>query len=109
VLNAYRAVYGASAPILNLPMSGDGVALRNQQDWTRARRAGTVTAYVQGNTVTITGPPGTLVPATAPAGTSVGSAGWGSFGTSYAGELSGYSRLGEQPLRLVLPSAPFRA
>jgi hypothetical protein len=109
VLNAYRAVYGSSAPILNLPMPGDGVALRNQQEWTQAKRAGTVTAYVQGNTLTITGPPGTLVPATAPAGTSVGSAGWGSFGSSYAGELSGYTRLGEQPLKLVLPSAPFRA
>jgi hypothetical protein len=108
VLNDYHAVYGPSAPILNLPMSGDGAALRNQQEWTQAMRAGTVTAYVQGNTVTITGPPGTLVPATAPAGTRVGSAGWGSFGSSYAGELSGYTRLGEQPLKLVLPSAPFR-
>jgi hypothetical protein len=108
VLDAYHAVYGPSAPILNLPMSGDGAALRNQQEWTQAMRAGTVTAYVQGNTVTITGPPGTLVPATAPAGTRVGSAGWGSFGSSYAGELSGYTRLGEQPLKLILPSAPFR-
>ena len=44
----------------------------------------------------------------APAGTRVGSAGWGSFGSSYAGELSGYTRLGEQPLKLILPSAPFR-
>jgi hypothetical protein len=108
VLNAYRAVYGPGAPILNLPMSGAGAAMRNQQEWAQAMRAGTITAYVQGRTLTITGPPGTLVPATAPAGTSVGSAGWGTFGGSYAGELSGYTRLGEQPLRLVLPSAPFR-
>jgi hypothetical protein len=108
VLNAYRAVYGPSAPILNLPMSGDGAALRNQQEWAQAMGSGTVTAYVQGNTVTITGPPGTLVPTTVPAGTSVGSAGWGTFGSSYAGQLSGYTRLGEQPLKLVLDSAPFR-
>jgi hypothetical protein len=108
VLNAYHAVYGPSAPILNLPMSGDGAALRNQQEWAQAMRAGTVTAYVQGNTVTITGPPGTLVPTTVPAGTSVGSAGWGTFGSSCAGELSGYTRLGEQSLKLVLGSAPFR-
>ena len=52
-------------------------------------QAGSVTAYVQGSTLTITGPPGTLVPATAPVGTSVGSAGWGTSGASYAGELSG--------------------
>jgi hypothetical protein len=108
VLNAYRAVYGPSAPILNLPMSGDGAALRSQQEWVKAMRAGTISAYVQGNTLTITGPPGTLVPATVPAGTRVGSADWGTFGSSYAGELSGYTRLGEQPLRLVLGSAPFR-
>jgi hypothetical protein len=108
VLNAYHAVYGPSAPILNLPMSGDGAVLHNQQEWAQARRAGTVTAYVQGSTLTITGPPGTLVPATVPAGTSVGSAGWGTYGSGYAGELSGYTRLGEQSLKLVLNSAPFR-
>jgi hypothetical protein len=108
VLNAYRAVYGPSAPILNLPMSGDGAALLSQQEWAKAMRAGTVSAYVQGNTLTITGPPGTLVPATVPAGTRVGSADWGIFGSSYAGELSGYTRLGDQPLRLVLGSEPFR-
>jgi hypothetical protein len=48
------------------------------------------------------------VPATVPAGTRVGSADWGTFGNGYAGELSGYTRLSEQPLRLVLGSAPFR-
>jgi hypothetical protein len=105
VLSAYRAVYNSSAPILNLPMSGDGVAMRNQQLWTQAMSAGTVTAWVQGNTVTISGPPGTPVPTTVPAGTG-GSAG---FGSSYGGEQSGYTRLGEQPLRIVLGSAPFRA
>jgi hypothetical protein len=68
-------------------------------------RAGTVTAWVEGNTVTISGPPGTLVPTTVPAGTGAGSAAWGS---PYAGERSGYTRLGEHPLELVLGSAPFR-
>ncbi|MGH3282690.1 MAG: hypothetical protein ACRDNW_26670, partial [Trebonia sp.] len=33
VLSAYRAVFNGSAPIDNLPMSGDGVALRDQQLW----------------------------------------------------------------------------
>ena len=63
VLSAYRAVYGASAPIVNLPMSGDGVALHNQTLWAETLRAGTVSAWVQGKTVTISGPPG------APSGT----------------------------------------
>ena len=64
VLAAYQAVYGASAPIENLPMSGDGVVLRNQQLWAEAEQAARppVTAWVQGNTVTVSGPPGTTVP-----------------------------------------------
>lgn len=109
VLSAYRAVYGPSAPIVNLPTSGDGEVLRNQQLWDRARRAGTVSGWVQGNTVTIEGPSGTTVPVTVPAGTTVGSAAGPAFGGLYAGQLSGYARLGSQPLRLVLGSAPYRA
>lgn len=100
VLSAYRAVYGASAPVVNLPMSGDGIALHDQ-----ALRAGTVSAWVQGSTVTISGPPGTLVPVTVPAGTRVGSAAVPTFGSPYTCELSGYTRLGSRPLRLVLGSA----
>jgi hypothetical protein len=109
VLGAYRAVYGASAPVVNLPMSGDGAALHHQALWARALRAGTVSAYVQGSTVTISGPPGTQVPVTVPAGTQVGSAAGRLFGGPYANELSGYAMLGSQPLRLALPSAPYRA
>lgn len=107
VLSAYRAVYGASAPIDNLPTSGDGVVLHNQALWAQALRAGTVSAWVQGKTVTISGPPGTVVPVTVPAGTRVGSAAGPAFGTPYANELSQYSTLGSQPLRLVLGSAPY--
>jgi hypothetical protein len=107
VLSAYRAVYGPSAPIDNLPTIGDGAVLRNEQLWTQARQAGTVTAWVQGNTVTISGPPGTPVPVTVPAGTRVGSASGPAYGFSYAGELSGFAKLGSQPLKLVLGSAPY--
>ena len=35
ILSAYRAVYGPSAPIINLPMSGGGTVLRKQQLWAR--------------------------------------------------------------------------
>jgi len=107
VLSAYRAVYGPSAPIENLPAIGDGAVLRNQQLWAQARQAGTVTAWVQGNTVTISGPPGTPVPVTVPAGTTVGSASGPAYGFSYAGERSGFTTLGSQPLKLRLGSAPY--
>jgi hypothetical protein len=107
VLSAYRAVYGPSAPIENLPTDQDGAVLRDQQLWAQARQAGTVSAWVQGNTITISGPPGTPVPVTAPAGTTVGSAAGPAYGFSYAGERSGFTTLGSQPLKLVLGSAPY--
>ncbi len=62
---------------------------------------------MQGNTVTISGPAGTPVPVTVPAGTRVGSASGPTYGFSYAGELSGFAKLGSQPLKLVLGSAPY--
>jgi hypothetical protein len=106
ILAAYRAVYGASAPIVNLPMSADGVVLHNQQLWATAQRHGLVTAWVQGRTVTVSGPAGTTVPVTVPAGTTAGP-GVPAFGSSYASELSQYTTLGARPLKLVLGSAPF--
>ena len=106
ILSAYRAVYGSTAPIVNLPMSGDGVVLHNQQLWATALREHLVTAWVQGNTVTISGPPGTTVPVTVPAGTTLGSGG-PAFGSLYASGLSDYTTLGSHPLKLVLSSAPF--
>ena len=106
VLSAYRAVYGPSAPIENLATDRDGAVLRDQQLWAAAVKAGTVTAWVDGNTVTVSGPPGTPVPVTVPAGTRTGAASGPGFGFSYSGELSGYATLGAQPLKLVLGAAP---
>jgi hypothetical protein len=107
VLSAYRAVYGPSAPVTNLPTSGDGVVLRDQQLWAQALRAGAVSAWVDGKTVTISGPPGLPVPVTVPAGTRVGSASGALFGSHYATEQSAYTTLGPHPLRLALGTAPF--
>ena len=106
VLSAYRSVYGADTPIVNLPMSGDGVALHHQQLWATAMREHLVTAWVQGRTVTISGPAGTTVPVTVPQGTTAGSGGQ-AFGSGYAGELSQYTVLGSHQLTLTLGSAPF--
>jgi hypothetical protein len=109
VLSAYRAVYGPAAPLVNQSMAGDGTALRDQQLWAAALRSGAVTAWVQGRTVTVSGPPGTLVPVTAPAGSRSGPAAGATFGQPYGGERSAYVKLGTRPLRLTLPAAPFAA
>jgi hypothetical protein len=106
ILSAYHAVYRADTPIVNLPMSGGGAALQNQQLWATAVREHLVTAWVQGRTVTISGPSGTTVPVTVPQGTTTGSDGQ-AFGSRYAGELSQYTVLGSHPLTLTLGSAPF--
>src|SRR5581483_5843713 len=106
VLAAYRAVFNSIAPILNLPTDKNGVILRNQQLWADAVKAGKITAWVQGNTVTISGPKGTPVPLTAPAGTKLGTA---PYGASYSHEVSGFTTLTSQPLKITLPSAPYRA
>jgi hypothetical protein len=106
ILSAYRAVYAPDAPVVNLPMSGAGAVLRNQQLWATALREHLVTAWVDGSTVTISGPAGTTVPVTVPAGTTAGTGGR-AFGGPYAGEFSQYTMLGAKPLKLTLGSAPF--
>jgi hypothetical protein len=109
VLSAYRAVYGPSAPIDNLPTDRDGVVLREQQLWAQAVTAGTVSAWVEGNTVTISGPPGTPVPLTVPAGSTVSTPAGPAYGFTYAGERSGFTTLGTQPLKIQLAAAPYPA
>jgi hypothetical protein len=102
VLSAYRDVFGPAAPIVNLPLPGDGAALHRQDQWAAAAAAGTVTAYVSGGTLTVSGPPGTPVPITVPAAAAAP-------GQRYAGARSGWVTLGSRPLRLVLGAGPFRA
>jgi hypothetical protein len=106
VLNAYRAVFNSTAPIVNFPTIKDGEVLRNQQLWAEAVKAGKITAWVQGNTITVSGPKGTPVPVTAPTGTNLGSA---AYGQPYSHDVSAFTVLGSQPLKLTLPSAPYRA
>ena len=57
--------------------------------------------------VTISGPAGTPVPVTVPAGTTVGQPGGPAFGSPYADEMSAYATLGSQPLKLTLSSSVF--
>jgi len=106
-LQAYRAVYAANAPVVNQRLSGAGAAMNSQDQWAQTLSGGTVSGYVQGSTVTITGPSGTSVPLTMPAGTKVGTSGGAAFGASYAQELSAYTTLGSGSLTLVLKATPY--
>jgi hypothetical protein len=109
VLSSYRSVYASSTPVVNQPLSADGAALHAQDIWAQTLSAGTVSGYVQGNTVTITGPSGTSVPVTAPNGTRVGSSKGPVFGSAYAGEHSDRTTLGTGPLTLALTTTPYPA
>jgi hypothetical protein len=109
VLSDYRSVYAGNTPIVNQRLSADGAALNAQAIWAQTLGAGTVSGYIQGNTVTITGPSGTSVPVTVPNGARIGSARGATFGTAYAGEHSDYTTLGSGPLTLVLRTSPYPA
>jgi hypothetical protein len=98
-LDAYRSKFAGNAPVVELTMTDAGRVLQDQASWTQS--AGTVTAYRQGGVVTVSGPPGTVVPVTVPAGTTVGGA---AFGASYGGEQSGHHALAGD-LTLTLPAA----
>jgi len=98
VLSSYRAVFAGNAPIVNQRLSAAGAAMHSQDQWAQASAAGTVSGYVQGSTVTISGPSGTSVPVTAPNGTKVGTAKGAAFGSAYGGELSAYTTLIAVPI-----------
>jgi hypothetical protein len=107
VLSDYKSVFAGNTPIVNQRMSADGEALNAQDIWAQTLSAGTVSGYIQGNTVTITGPSGTSVPVTVPNGTKVGTSKGAVFGTAYAAEHSDYTTLGSGPLTLVLKTTPY--
>jgi hypothetical protein len=101
VLDAYRAKFAGSAPVIEQTMTDAGRVLQNEASWAQTRAAGTVSAFRQGGVVTVSAPPGTVVPVTVPAGTTVAGA---SFGASYGGEQSAYQTLGGSALTLTLPA-----
>lgn len=95
ILNSYRTSFAVDAPLVNLTQTQAADVLGKQQAWTGAQSQ--VTAYVQGNQVTVTNPTSAAVPVTVPAGTTVNGA---AFGSSYGGELSGWVN-GNQAFTLV--------
>jgi hypothetical protein len=109
VLTEYRAVYSSSAPVVNERLSAAGTALLAQGTWARARAAGKVRGYIQGNRVTITGPARTMVPVTVPEGARTSTRNGAAFGSPYAGERSGYQTLGSGALTVWLGGPPYTA
>jgi hypothetical protein len=102
VLDGYHALFADDTPLVNLRMKDIGAELKRRAAWQSAVRAGQVTAYRVGGTVTVSAPGGVAVTATMPVGTTLGG---GSFGTAYAGAVSGWTSSAGRPLTLTVPSS----
>ncbi|MFI6685201.1 hypothetical protein [Streptomyces sp. NPDC050485] len=112
VLGQYKALYAASAPLVNPRMKDIGAELHNRSLWNSAVKAGQVTAYRIGDSVTVQAPPGVQVTATMPNGThQVLRSGTTGFGQAYAGSVSGWvsPESGQSGVGLALAPAPARA
>jgi hypothetical protein len=105
VLSAYRARYATNAPVVNQTLTDAGGTLQQQGAWATTLAAGSVSGYLQGGKVTVTGPRNTVVPVTVPTGTRVGTATGPAFGSAYGGEQSAYGTIGVLgSSTLVLPA-----
>ncbi|MFI5684171.1 hypothetical protein [Streptomyces sp. NPDC051636] len=101
VLDGYDALFADNTPVVNLRMKDIGTELKRRAAWQTALRAGQVTAYRIGGTVTVDAPSGVAVTATLPTGTTLNGSG---YGEAYAGALSGWTPSAGSPLTLTLPS-----
>ncbi|MFE7901503.1 hypothetical protein ACFU3E_29165 [Streptomyces sp. NPDC057424] len=102
VLDGYEELFAEDTPVVNPRMRDIGAELRRRADWQAAVRAGEITAYRIGGTVTVDAPDGLAVPATLPTGTTLAGA---AFGTAYAGAVSGWTPSAGAPLALTLPAS----
>ncbi|GAA2461423.1 hypothetical protein ACFPFX_19020 [Streptomyces mauvecolor] len=112
VLDQYKTLYAASAPLVNLRMKDIGAELRNRGAWNTAVKAGQVTGYRIGDSVTVQAPAGVAVTATMLNGTNqVLGSGSSAFGQAYAGSVSGWvsPQTGQSSVSLALAPAPARA
>ncbi|MEU9099877.1 hypothetical protein [Streptomyces sp. NPDC048361] len=108
VLDQYKTLYAASAPLVNLRMKDIGAELRDRGAWNTAVKAGQVTAYRIGAGVTVQAPTGVTVTATMPTGTQqVLTGGTTAFGQAYAGSVSGWvsPQSGQSSVALALAPA----
>ena len=102
VLNGYEALFSEDTPVVNLRMRDIGAELERRAEWQAALRAGEITAYRIGGTVTVDAPDGLAVTATLPTGTTLAGA---AFGEAYAGSASGWTPSTGAPLALTLPAS----
>ncbi|QHA02766.1 hypothetical protein GQF42_05225 [Streptomyces broussonetiae] len=100
VLDGYNALFADNTPLVNLRMKDIGTELQRRAAWKSALDAGQVTAYRIGDAVTVQAPNGTAVTASLPTGTTIGA---GSFGTAYAGQVSGWTPSSGAALTFTLP------
>ncbi|MGW0949192.1 hypothetical protein ACWD4O_42540 [Streptomyces sp. NPDC002623] len=102
VLDGYRALFADNTPVVNPRMEDIGIELQRRAAWQKALQAGQVTAYRIGNAVTVQAPFGLAVSGSAPIGTTLLGA---AFGTAYAGRLSGWNISNGLPVTLTLPAS----
>ncbi|MDH6696708.1 hypothetical protein [Streptomyces sp. MAA16] len=102
VLGSYQDLFATNTPVVNLRMRDIGTELKRRAAWQSAVQAGQVTAYRIGTAVTVSAPSGIQVTATLPTGTTLGGT---SFGTAYAGAVSGWTPSAGTPLTLTLPAS----
>ncbi|MFE6411022.1 hypothetical protein ACFVOR_29290 [Streptomyces sp. NPDC057837] len=102
VLDGYAALFAANTPLVNPRMKDIGAELERRAEWQDALRAGQVTAYRVGGTVTVEAPDGLAVTATLPTGTTLAGA---AYGEAYAGAVSGWTPSTGTPLTLTLPAS----
>ncbi|MEU0387626.1 hypothetical protein [Streptomyces chartreusis] len=92
VLDDYRALFADNTPLENPRHSAIGTEVQRRAAWQTALANNRVTAYRIGDTVTVTAPSGTQIPATAPEGTKQQLLlGTTAFGTPYAGSRSAWT------------------
>ncbi|MFF7165077.1 hypothetical protein ACFZBP_27540 [Streptomyces sp. NPDC008086] len=106
VLTDYQSLFADNTPVENLAQSAIGTELQRRATWQTAVANGSVTAYRIGRTVTVKAPNGTLIPVTAPEGTTKQLLlGTSAFGTPYAGSRSAWTKpeLLQSAITLKLP------
>ena len=89
ILSTYRSAYAANTPLVNQTLTQAGTTLRQQGVWasTGMSDGSAITGSVSNGVVTITNPTSVAAPLTAPTGTFVNGA---TFGSAYGGERSAW-------------------
>ena len=92
MLSQYNTWYNTNSPLDQMTDTTEAQVLAEQGAWATAETGGNYTASVTNGTVTVTNNGSAVnVPITAPAGTTVNGA---AFGTAYGGQLSDWVNLG---------------